>query len=207
MQLLLERVEHLRAPPDRFGQAVGTDRHDHEFLDIDRVVGMFAAIDDVHHRHRQDMRRNAANITIEWQAARIRGGLGHRHAGAKDSIGADPALVGRAIERDHRQVDIALVLGIERADQHVADLGIHRIHRIDHALAQIAGLVAIAEFDGFMRAGRGSAGHRGAAKAAIVEQNIDLDRGITPRIENFAGVDIDDRGHGAGAPGKGVVIG
>ena len=69
------------------------------------------------------------------------------------------------------------------------------------------GFVAIAEFDGFMRTGRGAAGHRGAAKAAIVEQNIDLDRGITPRIENFAGVDIDDRGHGAGTPGKGVVIG
>ena len=29
------------------------DRQDHEFLDVDRIVGMDAAIDDVHHRHRQ----------------------------------------------------------------------------------------------------------------------------------------------------------
>jgi hypothetical protein len=29
------------------------DRHDHEFLDVDRIVGMGAAVDDVHHRHRQ----------------------------------------------------------------------------------------------------------------------------------------------------------
>jgi hypothetical protein len=27
--------------------------HDHEFLNVDRVVGMLAAVDDVHHRHRQ----------------------------------------------------------------------------------------------------------------------------------------------------------
>ena len=33
------------------------DRHDHEFLEVDRIVGMHAAIDDVHHRHRQHARR------------------------------------------------------------------------------------------------------------------------------------------------------
>ena len=29
-------------------------RHDHEFLEIDVVVGVLAAVEDVHHRHRQD---------------------------------------------------------------------------------------------------------------------------------------------------------
>jgi hypothetical protein len=40
------------------------DRHDHEFLNVDRVVGMFAAVDDVHHRHRQDAGRGAADIAV-----------------------------------------------------------------------------------------------------------------------------------------------
>ena len=50
----------------------GAHRHDHEFLEIDRVVGMHAAIDDVHHRHRQEPRRGAADIAIERQAVGVR---------------------------------------------------------------------------------------------------------------------------------------
>ena len=34
----------------------GADRHDHEFLEVDRIVGMGAAVEDVHHRHRQQSR-------------------------------------------------------------------------------------------------------------------------------------------------------
>ena len=41
------------------------DRHDHEFLDVDRVVGMLAAVDDVHHRNRQDAGRGAADVAEE----------------------------------------------------------------------------------------------------------------------------------------------
>ena len=59
------------AAAHRLGQRRRADRHDHEFLEVDRVVGMLAAVDDVHHRHRQDMRRDAADIAIERQAARV----------------------------------------------------------------------------------------------------------------------------------------
>jgi hypothetical protein len=54
VQLLLEGVEDLGTHAHGVAHAFGADRHDHEFLDVDRVVGMRAAIDDVHHRHRQD---------------------------------------------------------------------------------------------------------------------------------------------------------
>src|SRR3546814_3652472 len=63
-------VENLAAPAHRLGDAAGADGHDHEFLHVDRIVGMFAAVDDVHHRHRQGARRDAADIAIERQAAR-----------------------------------------------------------------------------------------------------------------------------------------
>ena len=43
----------------------GAHRHDHEFLNVDRVVGMFAAVDDVHHRHRQHPGRGAADIAVQ----------------------------------------------------------------------------------------------------------------------------------------------
>ena len=72
---------------------LGRDRHDHEFLDVDRVVGMRAAVDDVHHRHGQHVRVGAAEIAVERQAARFRRGLGRRQRHAEDGVGAEPALV------------------------------------------------------------------------------------------------------------------
>src|ERR1700760_4926826 len=45
-------------------------RNNNESLEVDRIVGVHAAVDDVHHRHRQEPRRRAADIAVERQAAR-----------------------------------------------------------------------------------------------------------------------------------------
>ncbi len=185
-EALLERVEHLRAPANRLGQRRRADRHDHEFLDVDRVVGVLAAVDDVHHRHRQDMRRNAADVAVERQAAGIGRRLGHRQAGAEDGVGAELALVVGPVERDHRHVDVALVFGIE-AEQGVGNRPVDRVDRLQHALAEIAVLVAVAQFDRLVRAGRGARGHRGAAEAAVFEQDVDFDRRDCPGCRGFRG--------------------
>ncbi len=142
------------------------------------------------------MRRDTADIAVERQAAGICRRLGHRHAGAENGIGSQAALVRRAVESDHRKVDVALVLGIEGADQQIADFRVHRVDRLGHAFAEIALAVTVAQFDRFMRPGRCAARHRGPAEAAVVEQDIDFYRGISARVEDFAGVNVDDRGHG-----------
>ena len=64
MQTFLERVEYLRAPAHSFRYRASPDWHDHELLKINRIVGMFAAVDDVHHWYRKHMRIHAANISI-----------------------------------------------------------------------------------------------------------------------------------------------
>ena len=64
------------------------------------------------------------------------------------------------------------------------------------ALAEIA-LAAIAQFDGFMRAGGSARGNGGAAQAAIFEKDIDFDSRVATAIENFAADDIDNCSHGA----------
>ena len=194
MEALLQRVKNFRAPAHCLGQAGRAHRHDHEFLKIDGVIRMFAAVYDVHHRHRQQMRRNPADIAIERQSARIGSGLGHRQAGAQNGVGAKAALVLGAIERDHRMINVALILGIH-IDQRLADLTVYRRHRMAHALAHIARGIAITQLHRLMRAGRCAGGDHRAAKRAIFEQDINLNSGVAAAIKNFAGVDIDDRGH------------
>src|SRR3954471_15766413 len=73
LQLRLQRVEDLGAIAQALGEGRGADRQDHELLEVDRIVGMNAAVDDVHHRHRQQPRRGAADIAIEWHVERVRG--------------------------------------------------------------------------------------------------------------------------------------
>ncbi len=51
---LLQRVEDLGPDPQALREAGGAGRDDHELLEVDRVVGVGAAVQHVHHRHRQE---------------------------------------------------------------------------------------------------------------------------------------------------------
>src|SRR5690606_35416888 len=96
---------------------------------------------------------------------------------------------------DHRPVDILLVLGIE-AKERIGDLYVHGSNGIEHALAQIASLVTVPLFNGFMCAGRCTRRHRRATEASILQQHVHFDRRIAPAVEYLAPVDVDDCGHG-----------
>ena len=55
-------------------QLAAAHRHDHEFLNIDRIIGMHAAIDDIHHWHRQNSeagRRHSYKAAIVRAAAAL----------------------------------------------------------------------------------------------------------------------------------------
>ena len=53
----------LRSPPQGLGEGSRADGHDHELLEVDRVVGVHATVEDVHHRDRQHMGVGSADAT------------------------------------------------------------------------------------------------------------------------------------------------
>ena len=194
VEQLLQRVEDLGAAAQRLAEALRTDRHDHEFLDVQAVVGVRAAVDDVHHRHRHLHRAHAAEVAVERQAGLLGRRLGHRHRDGQHGVGAEARLVVAAVELDQGLVDEGLLLGIE-ADDGFGDLGVDVLDGLQHALAEVAAGVAVAQFDGLARAGGGARGHGGAAHDARFEQDVGLDGGIAARVENLAGDDINDCAH------------
>jgi hypothetical protein len=108
----LERVVGLGAPAQRLGERGGADRHDHELLEVDVVVGVLAAVEHVHHRHRQHVGVGAADVAVQRQAELVGGGLGHGERDAEDGVGAEPDLLSvpsRSISTGRR----ALVEGVE----------------------------------------------------------------------------------------------
>src|SRR5690606_29861278 len=107
------------------------------------------------------------------------------------------ALVLGAVEVDQALVEPGLVIGIEtlqRLRDGLVDVG----HGIEHALAEIAGLVAVAQLDRLLGARGGARRHHRAAKAAVGERDFGFKRGVATGVEDFAGVDLGDRGHGEG---------
>jgi hypothetical protein len=67
---------------------------------------------------------------------------------------------------------------------------------LEDALALVAVLLAVAELEGLVNAGRGPGGNRGAAAGPVLERDFDLDGGVAPGIEDLPGVDfLDENGH------------
>ena len=192
---LLEGVEDLGAHAQAFGEGGGAAGHDHEFLDVNGGVGVGAAVDDVHHRHGQDMGVESAEVAVQRDFEGGGGGAGHGHGDAEHGVGAELGLGLGAVEGDHGGIHGGLVAGIH-ADDRLGDQGIDVLDGLEGALAEIALLVAVAQFEGFIGAGRGAGGHGGAAEDAAGEDDIGFEGGIAAGIQDFAGMDGGNVEHG-----------
>ncbi len=148
-----QRVKCLRAPAHRLGERRRADREDHELLKVDRVVGVRAAIDDIHHRRRQNSSHGAADVAVKRQARSFRRRLGDGKRDAENCVRAELRFVFRAVELDQRLVNLQLIFRLEAA-YGVENLAIDRFDGLQNAFAAEASLVSVAQFDRFARAGR-----------------------------------------------------
>jgi hypothetical protein len=174
---LLERVEHLGAVAQRFAEVGRAHRDDHQLLQVEVVVGVGAAVDDVHHRHRQLAAVHAAEVAVQGQAGFLGGRAGHGHRHGQHRVGAQAALVVGAVQVDQRLVQEVLLGGVE-AQHRLGDLGVDVLHGLEHALAQVALRIAVAQLDGFARAGGRARGHGRAAHGAGLQQHVAFHGGI-----------------------------
>ena len=187
-------MEHLGALLQRMTEALGADRQDHELLDIETVVGMRAAVDEIHHRHRHHRLATPREITPQRLIGILSSGMRHRERYGEQRIGTETTFVVRAIERNHAGIYVFLIARIT-LEQGCADHGVDVANRLQHALAEIALLVAIAKFDRLARTGRGTGGHSRATDGAAGEDHVRFYGGIAPRIDDLAGSDIDNAAH------------
>src|SRR5262249_28266093 len=117
---------------------------------------------------------------------------GKRHG--QDGVGAERGLVGGCVELEQRLVDAGLLAGL-----HAVYLGRDRLldvaHRLLHALAVVALLVAVTQVDRLPLAGGRSRRDRRAAPGSGFELDFYFDGGVAAGVENLPGVDAGDRGH------------
>jgi len=105
-------VKDFGAIPKSLTKSRRAHRNDHELLKIQVVVGMGAAIDHIHHRHRKPHRTRTAEVTIKRQTGLLGGSFGHGHGDCQHGIGPKPGFVLCAIQIDQGLVDKRLLAGI-----------------------------------------------------------------------------------------------
>jgi hypothetical protein len=134
-----------------------------------------------------------------------RGGrrLRHRHRDAEDRVRPELLLVRRAVEVDHHVVDAHLVGRVE-ADHLVGEYVVDVLDRLQYSLPAVALLVPVAQFDRLVFAGGRAARDGRAAFRAPFELDVDFDGGVSPGIEDFARVYVNNSGHSR-VSGDGVV--
>ncbi len=191
-------VEDLGAHAQRVGEGLGADRLDHEFLDVDIIVGVLAAIDDVHHRHRHRILAGGAiqvgDVRIQRYALGLCSCLGGCQGHGEDGIGAQLGLVLGTVQLDHRLVQRLLVDRV-LAQQQVTDRTVDVGYGVQHALAQVTTLVAVAQLERLART-RGGAGRcTSTANNAVVQDHVGFHCRVAAGIEHLTSLDIDDLCH------------
>ena len=180
-------MEGLDAHAERLGERRRVVRGDLELLEVDRVVRVPPAVDDVEAGHRQQRRVAAAEMPVQRDAGRRGRRPRRRHRHAENRVGAEPGLVRGAVEFDQPPVEPALVRRVVPGER-PADLAVDVGHRLPDALAAVA-RAAVPQLRRLALAGRCAGRHARGRDGAVVEVDAGLHRRIAPRIDHFQPVD------------------
>ena len=159
---------------------------------------MGAAVEDVHHRHRQHVASSRRR-----RARRRTGRAGpSASAAAARATASETPRIAFAPSRDLFGVPSSSIsvlsiapCSVARAPASAAAMSLVDVRdRLGHALAA-PGVAPVAKLGRLELARRGAGGHGGAPGGAGVEAHLDLDRRVPARVEDLAGVYAVDRAH------------
>ena len=184
LQQLLKAVEYLGTPAKGLTEGRRTHGHDHELLSIHRIRCMRAAVQDVHHRHRQAVGIGTAQETIQGNAQRLCSSLAAGNGHCQNGIGAQLCLVLCTVSRQHSGIYRINILGIHSL-QGIVDDGIDILYGLGNALAAELCLVIVSELDGLELTGGCTAGRCTSSHSTIRQIYLCLYRRISSGINDF----------------------
>ena len=184
-KLAAQRAVDLGARPDGVGHRRRAHRGDHEFLEVQRVGRVHAAVEHVEVRDRQRRRDTFRGKPLP-KGYSGRGGqrAGERHRGSHGGVGAEPALVRGAVQVDHGLVRLGQ-RGPSPAAQQVADFGVDGRYRSEDSFALVPVRVAVAAFHRLPRARRGAGWDPGPGGRVVRQPNGYRERGPSARVQDL----------------------
>ena len=174
----------LGIPLYRFLGGLNATRLPVPMMNIHGVGCMSAAVQNVHHRHRQPGCVDTAQEPIEGNAQGQSSCPCAGNGNSQNGIGAQIGLVLGAVCCDHSAVNGIDIGGIH-ALQGSIDGGVDVVDSLQNTLAAKAGLVAVPQLQGFKLAGGSAAGCHASAHGAVSQPDLGLYRGIAPGIDDL----------------------
>src|SRR3990172_6785094 len=105
-------MKDLRPHPDRLSNAVCPCGHNHKLLQVEVIVCMFTAVQDIHEGDRKLAGISPSDITVQREGRILSSRPGHGKRDTQDGIGAQTLLVLSPIQFQHNLVNQYLLCGI-----------------------------------------------------------------------------------------------
>ncbi len=186
-------VEDFDAHPQTLGKHGRAKRHDHEFLNVDVVVSVLAAVEDVHHRNRQQVRARASDVAVERKSALLGRRASHRQGDSEDRVGAELLLVRGSVGLDELGVDRLLVEAFH-AEKRIGEGTFDRLHRLQDAFSAVTPF-AVAQLVGLVSPGARTRGDGRSAEDSALEFDVDFHCGVAAGVEDLSTDYVHDLAH------------
>ncbi len=176
-------VVGLDPPAQSLGEGSGADGHQHELLHVEVVGRMGATVEHVEHGHGQDVGVGPADVAVQRQVELVGRGPGHGQGHAEDGVGAQTALVVRAVEGHELSVDAPLIEGFPAFEE----VGYLAVHCVDRPGDPLAGPLrpAVAKLHRLVGAGALARRDAGPAPGPAFERDLHLDCREAPGIKDL----------------------
>ncbi len=125
-------MEYLSAAAQSLAERRSGNRHDHEFLDLNVVGSVSAAVEDVHHRHRQGLGVAAADVVVKRQDRASAAAFATARDTPRIAFAPNLVLFGVPSALDHSLVDRLLVESVH-ADNDLSDLAVDSVNSLQNA--------------------------------------------------------------------------
>ena len=145
---------------------------------------MCAAVEDVHHRHGQNVCLKAAEEAIKRDILRLRRRIRCRNRNSKDRIRTELGLVLRAVQIEHRLIDRVDITCLE-ARKRGSDLFIYILDSLGNSFAAEFRLVAVTQLECLELPRRCPRGRCAAADRTVFENDLRFDRRIAARVDDL----------------------
>ncbi len=152
-QVFLQSLENFGTHTDSFFNRICRNRHNHKFLNINRVICVFAAVQNVHHWNWQSASHSAAQVTIQRQASFFCLSFSHSQRYCQNSVSAQVAFVFCAVQINHCVINVNLIFCFI-ASQSVINFVVYIFNSFQNTFAAKAGFVTVTQFYSFVYACR-----------------------------------------------------
>ena len=145
-------VEHFGTHTYGFFQGFRANWLNHEFLNVDVVVSVLAAVDDVHHRNWHGVFAWGAvqfsDVSVQWQTFSSSCCFGVSQGYSQNGVCTEVRFVFSTVQIDHDLVDASLIFSIF-TQQSLSDWAVYRTNSFQYAFTHEARFVAITQFQCF----------------------------------------------------------